>query len=48
MENNKITFIKKLVAFIMAAILVFSMGITPAFAAEGDYIAAVGNTLYQS
>ncbi|MBQ7117953.1 MAG: hypothetical protein IJN88_07065 [Clostridia bacterium] len=47
MENNRTNLITKLTALMMAVIMVLSMGITPAFAAE-EYIAAIGNTLYTS
>ncbi|MBE6776176.1 MAG: hypothetical protein E7543_08320, partial [Ruminococcaceae bacterium] len=48
MEKNKTCILKKLTAFAMALIMVLSVGITPAFAAEEDFIAAVGEELYVS
>ncbi len=51
MENNKNTVITKLTAVLMALIMVFSVGFTPAFAVEAEesgYVAAIGDNLYES
>ena len=54
MENSKTFILKKLTAFAMAFLMVFTAGLTPVSATdaeeeqEAEYIASVGETLYES
>ena len=48
MENNKNCVLTRFTALAMALIMVLSLGITPAAAAEENYIAAVGDELFES